>query len=223
MNLTEKYDSTGLLNNNRWTVNFIYKKMEDPVVEKLYQSTEEGQKVTRNKGIKLVAVFRRIQDPYMITTERDSDTPKVNSSWLKTRCSVIPAERSWMPCFNSRHCVVLWTWFGTRFSPMVAYSAHLLCKAEIKHICYIGLKWSTSYPLCWLVSVRTFLLGRWADPNLYEISLILLKFRRKFFVFNNKLRDSHWSLKYFKGTGYFLQRIWYITVCNSRFAWFIKA
>lgn len=54
--------------------------MEDPVVEKLYQSTEEGQKVTRNKGIKLVAVFRRIQDPYMITTERDSDTPKVNSS-----------------------------------------------------------------------------------------------------------------------------------------------
>ena len=39
-------------------------KAQDPVVEKLYQSTEEGQKVTRNKGIKLVAVFRRIQDPY---------------------------------------------------------------------------------------------------------------------------------------------------------------
>jgi len=38
---------------------------QDPVVEKLYQSTEEGQKVTRNKGIKLVAVFRRIQDPYV--------------------------------------------------------------------------------------------------------------------------------------------------------------
>lgn len=37
----------------------------DPVVEKLYQSTEEGQKVTRNKGIKLVAVFRRIRDPYL--------------------------------------------------------------------------------------------------------------------------------------------------------------
>lgn len=38
---------------------------QDPVVEKLYQSTEEGQKVTRNKGIKLVAVFRRIKDPYV--------------------------------------------------------------------------------------------------------------------------------------------------------------
>lgn len=38
---------------------------QDPVVEKLYQSTEEGQKVTRNKGVKLVAVFRRIQDPYV--------------------------------------------------------------------------------------------------------------------------------------------------------------
>lgn len=40
-------------------------KAQDPVVEKLYQSTEEGQKVTRNKGVKLVAVFRRIQDPYV--------------------------------------------------------------------------------------------------------------------------------------------------------------
>jgi len=40
-------------------------KARDPVVEKLYQSTEEGQKVTRNKGVKLVAVFRRIQDPYV--------------------------------------------------------------------------------------------------------------------------------------------------------------
>ncbi|XP_015766611.1 PREDICTED: tRNA (guanine-N(7)-)-methyltransferase-like [Acropora digitifera] len=39
---------------------------KDPVVEKLYQSTEEGQKVTRNKGVKLVAVFRRIQDPYQV-------------------------------------------------------------------------------------------------------------------------------------------------------------
>ncbi|XP_068722946.1 tRNA (guanine-N(7)-)-methyltransferase-like [Montipora capricornis] len=37
---------------------------QDPVVEKIYQSSEEGQKVTRNKGVKLVAVFRRTQDPY---------------------------------------------------------------------------------------------------------------------------------------------------------------
>ncbi|XP_043269237.1 tRNA (guanine-N(7)-)-methyltransferase [Venturia canescens] len=37
----------------------------DPIVEKLYESTEEGQKVTRNKGDKYLAVFRRIADPYM--------------------------------------------------------------------------------------------------------------------------------------------------------------
>lgn len=35
----------------------------DPVVAKLFESTEEGQKVTRNKGDKLPAVFRRIADP----------------------------------------------------------------------------------------------------------------------------------------------------------------
>lgn len=33
----------------------------DPVVEKLYVTSEEGQKVTRNKGDKFVAVFRRIK------------------------------------------------------------------------------------------------------------------------------------------------------------------
>ncbi|XP_011701695.1 PREDICTED: tRNA (guanine-N(7)-)-methyltransferase [Wasmannia auropunctata] len=38
---------------------------EDPVVEKLYESTEEGKKVTRNKGDKFLAVFRRIADPYI--------------------------------------------------------------------------------------------------------------------------------------------------------------
>ncbi|XP_043258198.1 tRNA (guanine-N(7)-)-methyltransferase isoform X1 [Colletes latitarsis] len=36
----------------------------DPIVEKLYESTEEGQKVTRNKGDKFLAVFKRIPDPY---------------------------------------------------------------------------------------------------------------------------------------------------------------
>ncbi|XP_012268767.2 tRNA (guanine-N(7)-)-methyltransferase [Athalia rosae] len=36
----------------------------DPIVAKLYESTEEGQKVTRNKGDKFPAVFRRIPDPY---------------------------------------------------------------------------------------------------------------------------------------------------------------
>lgn len=36
---------------------------DDIVVDKLYNSTEEGQKVTRNKGDKFLAVFRRIADP----------------------------------------------------------------------------------------------------------------------------------------------------------------
>jgi len=37
---------------------------EDTVVEKLFESTEEGQKVSRNKGDKFLAVFRRVADPY---------------------------------------------------------------------------------------------------------------------------------------------------------------
>ncbi|XP_067655230.1 tRNA (guanine-N(7)-)-methyltransferase-like [Haliotis asinina] len=37
---------------------------EDIVVDKLFNSTEEGQKVTRNKGEKLLAVFMRIEDPF---------------------------------------------------------------------------------------------------------------------------------------------------------------
>nr|CAG4641974.1 EOG090X0BSB [Eurycercus lamellatus] len=40
---------------------------KDIVVPKLYESTEEGQKVTRNKGDKFLAVFRRISDPYLTT------------------------------------------------------------------------------------------------------------------------------------------------------------
>ncbi|XP_013382075.1 tRNA (guanine-N(7)-)-methyltransferase isoform X2 [Lingula anatina] len=39
---------------------------DDPVVEKLYESTEEGKKVTRNKGDKFLAVFKRMSDPYYI-------------------------------------------------------------------------------------------------------------------------------------------------------------
>lgn len=34
---------------------------KDPIVEKLYDSSEEGKKVTRNKGDKFLAVFRRIE------------------------------------------------------------------------------------------------------------------------------------------------------------------
>ncbi|CAH0555011.1 unnamed protein product [Brassicogethes aeneus] len=38
--------------------------VQDPVVSKLFSSSEEGQKVTRNNGDKFLAVFRRISDPY---------------------------------------------------------------------------------------------------------------------------------------------------------------
>lgn len=37
---------------------------QDPIIEKLYESTEEGQKVTRNKGDKFLAIFKRIPDPF---------------------------------------------------------------------------------------------------------------------------------------------------------------
>ncbi|XP_014370548.2 tRNA (guanine-N(7)-)-methyltransferase [Papilio machaon] len=36
----------------------------DIIVDKLYESTEEGQKVTRNNGDKYLAVFKRIPDGY---------------------------------------------------------------------------------------------------------------------------------------------------------------
>ncbi|XP_045785419.1 tRNA (guanine-N(7)-)-methyltransferase [Maniola jurtina] len=37
----------------------------DKIVDKLYESTEEGQKVTRNNGDKFLAVFRRIPDNFI--------------------------------------------------------------------------------------------------------------------------------------------------------------
>ena len=36
----------------------------DPVVEKLFESSEEGQKVSRNQGQKWCAVFERVQDQF---------------------------------------------------------------------------------------------------------------------------------------------------------------
>lgn len=36
---------------------------KDPVVAMLFDSTEEGQKVTRNSGKKFPAVFRRVENP----------------------------------------------------------------------------------------------------------------------------------------------------------------
>merc|ERR1711942_277344 len=40
---------------------------KDIIVTKLYESTEEGQKVSRNKGDKFLAVYRRIEDPSYTT------------------------------------------------------------------------------------------------------------------------------------------------------------
>lgn len=37
---------------------------KDPVVPKLWDSSEEGQKVTRNDGPKLLAVYRHVKDPH---------------------------------------------------------------------------------------------------------------------------------------------------------------
>lgn len=39
-------------------------KENDPVVEQVYNSTEEGKKVTRNEGSKYFAMFERIEDPF---------------------------------------------------------------------------------------------------------------------------------------------------------------
>ncbi|GLH10471.1 tRNA (guanine(46)-N(7))-methyltransferase [Gryllus bimaculatus] len=40
------------------------KLKDDPIIDKLYNSSEEGQKVTRNNGKKFLAVFERIADSF---------------------------------------------------------------------------------------------------------------------------------------------------------------
>jgi tRNA (guanine-N7-)-methyltransferase len=51
-------------------LNFIHLffQKDDPVVDKLFDSSEEGKKVTRNNGEKYPAIFRRIQDPLLAET-----------------------------------------------------------------------------------------------------------------------------------------------------------
>ncbi|KAK4876026.1 hypothetical protein RN001_012448 [Aquatica leii] len=39
--------------------------VSDPIIEKLYASSEEGQKVSRNNGSKFLAVYRRIADSFV--------------------------------------------------------------------------------------------------------------------------------------------------------------
>ncbi|KOB74469.1 tRNA (guanine-N(7)-)-methyltransferase [Operophtera brumata] len=58
-----QYQNAAVLRTNamKYLPNFFYKGQKtDPIVEKLYESTEEGQKVTRNNGEKYLAVYRRI-------------------------------------------------------------------------------------------------------------------------------------------------------------------
>eukprot|EP00118_Oscarella_pearsei_P008406 m.43078 g.43078 ORF g.43078 m.43078 type:complete len:253 (+) comp33409_c0_seq1:61-819(+) len=40
------------------------KLADDPIIEKLYESSEEGKKVTRNRGSKYLAVYMRIPDTH---------------------------------------------------------------------------------------------------------------------------------------------------------------
>lgn len=51
----------------RWAGTFwtLFLQSEDPIVEHLGSSTEEGKKVLRNGGKNFPAVFRRIQDPLL--------------------------------------------------------------------------------------------------------------------------------------------------------------
>ncbi|XP_072017930.1 tRNA (guanine-N(7)-)-methyltransferase-like [Amphiura filiformis] len=54
----------------------------DPVVNKLYESTEEGQKVTRNSGDKFPAVFRKIADPTVSQGDRMEDRETIIKTCL---------------------------------------------------------------------------------------------------------------------------------------------
>ncbi|CAH2073762.1 unnamed protein product, partial [Iphiclides podalirius] len=67
------YTITDVKDLHEWMVNHfvdhpLFEKIPDAelksdiIVDKLYESTEEGQKVTRNNGAKYVAVFKRISD-----------------------------------------------------------------------------------------------------------------------------------------------------------------
>ena len=65
-------DSHAKLCLNFQSINFRLSEEDmesDPAVGLLFESTEEGQKVTRSGGNKWKAVFRRIPDAYGTNTE----------------------------------------------------------------------------------------------------------------------------------------------------------
>lgn len=49
----------------------FYLQKSDPVIEKIYDSSEEAKKVSRNKGDKFLAVYERIDDPFFSQTDID--------------------------------------------------------------------------------------------------------------------------------------------------------
>ncbi|XP_076371299.1 tRNA (guanine-N(7)-)-methyltransferase isoform X2 [Tachypleus tridentatus] len=50
----------------------------DTVVNQLFESSEEGKKVTRNQGEKFLAVFRRVEDPAIYNEYQHRSCGKVN-------------------------------------------------------------------------------------------------------------------------------------------------
>lgn len=63
--IINKFLSTILLKNQFGSYSDALFQNEDPVVAKLLDSTEEGQKVTRNNGDKFLAAFKRVPDYFM--------------------------------------------------------------------------------------------------------------------------------------------------------------
>ena len=55
-------------------LSLLFSQKDDPVVEKIYDSTEEGKKVARNKGDKFFAAFRRVEDPFSSKTGTEDMT-----------------------------------------------------------------------------------------------------------------------------------------------------
>lgn len=63
--LNNKFLSKILLRNRLECYSVAFLQNEDPVVAKLLDSTEEGQKVTRNNGDKFLAAFKRVPDSFV--------------------------------------------------------------------------------------------------------------------------------------------------------------
>ncbi|CAL1266812.1 unnamed protein product [Larinioides sclopetarius] len=56
---------------------------KDPVIDKLFESSEEAKKVSRNKGDKFLAVYMRIEDPYSVkeaSTENQTEITDLSSN-----------------------------------------------------------------------------------------------------------------------------------------------